>query len=38
MLAKNQCFEMTCDAFGQDAQCVCRHELIAVFVPVLLPV
>ena len=32
MLAKNQCFEMTCDAFGQDAQGVCRHEGMAVFV------
>ena len=37
MLAKNQCFEMTCDAFGQDAQGVCRHEGMAVFVPCLLP-
>lgn len=37
MLAKNQCFEMTCDAFGQDAQGVCRHEGMAVFVPGLLP-
>ncbi len=37
MLAKNQCCEMTCDAFGQDAQGVCRHEGMAVFVPGLLP-
>lgn len=37
MLAKNQCFEMTCDTFGQDAQGVCRHEGMAVFVPGLLP-
>ena len=37
MLAKNQCFEMTCESFGQDAQGVCRHEGIAVFVPGLLP-
>ena len=37
MLAKNQCFEMTCDAFGQDAQGVCLHEGMAVFVPGLLP-
>ena len=37
MLAKNQCFEMTCDAFGQDAQGVCRQDGIAVFVPGLLP-
>ena len=28
---------MTCDAFGQDAQGVCRHEGMAVFVPGLLP-
>ncbi|MBP3655802.1 MAG: 23S rRNA (uracil(1939)-C(5))-methyltransferase RlmD [Clostridia bacterium] len=37
MLAKNAVFEMTCDAFGQDAQGVCRHEGIAVFVPGMLP-
>ena len=37
MFAKNQCFEMTCESFGQDAQGVCRHEGIAVFVPGLLP-
>ena len=37
MLHKNDQFEMTCDAFGQDAQGVCRHEGMAVFVPGLLP-
>ena len=37
MLAKNAVFEMTADAFGQDAQGVCRHEGMAVFVPGLLP-
>ena len=37
MLRKNDVFEMTCDAFGQDAQGVCRHEGMAVFVPGLLP-
>ena len=37
MLYKNDQFEMTCDAFGQDAQGVCRHEGMAVFVPGLLP-
>ena len=37
MLAKNQCFEMTCESFGQDAQGVCRQDGIAVFVPGLLP-
>ena len=37
MLAKNAVFEMTCDAFGQDAQGVCRHEGMAVFVPGMLP-
>ena len=37
MFARNQCFEMTCESFGQDAQGVCRHEGIAVFVPGLLP-
>lgn len=37
MLRKNDIFEMTCDAFGQDAQGVCRHEGMAVFVPGLLP-
>lgn len=37
MLRKNDLFEMTCDAFGQDAQGVCRHEGMAVFVPGMLP-
>ena len=37
MLRKNDVFEMKCDAFGQDAQGVCRHEGMAVFVPGLLP-
>ena len=37
MLAKNQCYEMTCESFGQYAQGVCRHDGIAVFVPGLLP-
>ena len=37
MLRKNDIFEMDCDAFGQDAQGVCRHEGMAVFVPGLLP-
>lgn len=37
MPRKNDIFEMTCDAFGQDAQGVCRHEGMAVFVPGLLP-
>ena len=37
MLAKNQCYEMTCESFGQDAQGVCRQNGIAVFVPGLLP-
>ena len=37
MLAKNQCYEMTCESFGQDAQGVCRQDGIAVFVPGLLP-
>ncbi|MCI7736531.1 MAG: 23S rRNA (uracil(1939)-C(5))-methyltransferase RlmD [Clostridiales bacterium] len=37
MLRKNDVFEMTCDAFGQDAQGVCRHEGMAVFVPGMLP-
>ena len=37
MLHRNDLFEMTCDAFGQDAQGVCRHEGMAVFVPGLLP-
>ena len=37
MFARNQCFEMTCESFGQDAQGVCHHEGIAVFVPGLLP-
>ena len=37
MLRRNDIFEMTCDNFGQDAQGVCRHEGMAVFVPGLLP-
>ena len=37
MLRKNDVFEMTCESFGQDAQGVCRHEGMAVFVPGLLP-
>ena len=37
MLRKNDVFTMTCDAFGQDAQGVCRHEGMAVFVPGMLP-
>ena len=37
MLRRNDVFEMTCDNFGQDAQGVCRHEGMAVFVPGLLP-
>jgi len=37
MLRKNDIFEMTCENFGQDAQGVCRHEGMAVFVPGLLP-
>lgn len=37
MFARNQCFEMTCESFGQDAQGVCRQDGIAVFVPGLLP-
>ena len=37
MLRKNDVFEMTCSAFGQDAQGVCRHEGMAVFVPGMLP-
>ena len=37
MLAKNQCYEMTCESFGQDAQGVCRQDGIAVFVLGLLP-
>ena len=37
MLARNAIFEMTCENFGQDAQGVCRHEGIAVFVPGMLP-
>ena len=37
MLRKNDIFEMTCESFGQDAQGVCRHEGMAVFVPGLLP-
>lgn len=37
MLRKNDVFPMTCVSFGQDAQGVCRHEGMAVFVPGLLP-
>ena len=37
MLARNSVYEMTCETFGQDAQGVCRHEGMAVFVPGLLP-
>ena len=37
MLRRNDIFEMTCDNFGQDAQGVCRHEGMAVFVPGLMP-
>ena len=37
MLRKNDVFEMTCDNFGQDAQGVCRHDGMAVFVPGMLP-
>ena len=37
MLRRNDIFEMTCENFGQDAQGVCRHEGMAVFVPGLLP-
>ena len=37
MLRKNDVFEMTCENFGQDAQGVCRHDGMAVFVPELLP-
>lgn len=37
MLQRNQIFEMTCENFGQDAQGVCRHDGIAVFVPGMLP-
>ena len=37
MLRRNDVFEMTCDNFGQDAQGVCRHDGMAVFVPGLLP-
>ena len=37
MLRKNDCFEMRCEGFGQDAQGVCRHEGMAVFVTGLLP-
>ena len=36
-MRKNECFEMRCEGFGQDAQGVCRHEGMAVFVPGLLP-
>ena len=37
MLRRNDIFEMTCENFGQDAQGVCRHDGMAVFVPGLLP-
>ena len=37
MLRKNDVFEMTCESFGQDAQGVCRHDGMAVFVPGLMP-
>jgi len=37
MLCKNDVFEMTCENFGQDAQGVCRHDGMAVFVPGMLP-
>ena len=37
MLRKNDVFEMTCEGFGQDAQGVCRHDGMAVFVPGMLP-
>ena len=37
MLRRNDIFDMTCESFGQDAQGVCRHEGMAVFVPGLLP-
>jgi len=37
MLRRNDIFEMTCENFGQDAQGVCRHEGMAVFVPGMLP-
>ncbi len=37
MLRRNDIFEMTCENFGQDAQGVCRHEGMAVFVLGLLP-
>ena len=36
-MRKNDCFEMRCEGFGQDAQGVCRHEGMAVFVTGLLP-
>lgn len=37
MLRRNDIFEMMCENFGQDAQGVCRHDGMAVFVPGLLP-
>jgi len=37
MLRRNDIFEMTCENFGQDAQGVCRHDGMAVFVPGMLP-
>ena len=37
MLRRNDVFEMTCESFGQDAQGVCRHDGMAVFVPGMLP-
>ena len=37
MLRRNDIFEMSCENFGQDAQGVCRHDGMAVFVPGMLP-
>ena len=37
MLTKNQLLELTVDAFGSDAQGVCRADGMAVFVPGVLP-
>ncbi|MBQ7887447.1 MAG: 23S rRNA (uracil(1939)-C(5))-methyltransferase RlmD [Clostridia bacterium] len=36
-MRRNDVFEMTCENFGQDAQGVCRHDGMAVFVPGMLP-
>ncbi|MBR4038820.1 MAG: 23S rRNA (uracil(1939)-C(5))-methyltransferase RlmD [Clostridia bacterium] len=36
-MRRNDVFEMTCESFGQDAQGVCRHDGMAVFVPGMLP-